>query len=97
TDDEFLPDSSGGFLFGESASNFKGFGLSQVLLEKIYHKNFERFVGERLRALNPPAIVKECDRLADMVQLMGAAQPNVSGDPSVAKMVGDYFLSIKEV
>jgi len=90
---EFVIDGSSGFLFGESEVRLTGLGLPQSVLEKIYFKNFERLVGIEPKPLVPSAITAECERLAITIELMGAAQPEVGGNTSVAINVRDFFQS----
>ncbi len=87
----FRLDAEQGFLLGKFAGPFQGIGLPGGVLEKIYHGNFERLAGIKPRALDPGAIVRECQRLIAMLPLMGAAQPGGTPDPSVAEMVMEYF------
>jgi hypothetical protein len=86
----WLPEGSG-FLFGQQETPFRGINLPPPVLEKIYYRNFERLAGVRPRALDPAAIVAECDRLAMMVGMLGAAQPDLSPDPSIAHKVKSFF------
>jgi predicted TIM-barrel fold metal-dependent hydrolase len=86
----WLPEGSG-FLFGQQETPFRGINLPPPVLEKIYYRNFERLAGVRPRALDPAAIVAECDRLAIMVGMLGAAQPDLSPDPSIAHKVKSFF------
>jgi hypothetical protein len=90
---EFVIDGSSGFLFGESEVRLTGLGLPKSVLDKIYFKNFESFVGIAPKPLVPSAITRECDRLAVTIEMMGAAQPGMSTDASVAKKVRNFFQS----
>ena len=90
-DEPFGLSNASGFLFGESESELVPLSLSHGVLEKIYHLNFERFVGGDPRPLDMIAIADECDRLAEAVEFMGAVQPDLAGDSSVAKKMADYF------
>ncbi len=83
----------GGFLFGEPETPLHGIGLSRPVLEKIYFKNFERIAGSRPRPLDPAAIIAECERLVMMLGIVGAARPEMDGDPSIALMVKSFFES----
>ena len=89
----FLLDNAGGFLFGKSESELKPLSLPLSILEKIYHRNFDRFVGGNPRPLDRAAIAEECDRLAATVEFMGAAQPDLDSDDSIAKEMARYFRS----
>lgn len=91
TDGEFWLDPHGGYLLGDQKSPFQGLGLPLPIREKIYHKNFERLAGVRPRSLDPNAIIAECERLITMIGVMGAAQPGMAGDPSIAQIVKTYF------
>jgi len=91
TDGEFRLEVGDGFLFGRFAGPFRGLGLPAGALQKIYAGNFERLAGERPRALDPGAILAECERLSVMIPRMAAAQPGASGDTSVVKLVQEHF------
>jgi hypothetical protein len=73
---------------------FKGIHLPPEVLQKIYHSNFERMAGASPRPLDPAAIVAECERLAMMIDMMQAVQPELPSDKSVAEMVKSYFASV---
>jgi predicted TIM-barrel fold metal-dependent hydrolase len=88
---ELVLDTSQGYLFDKFGGNFKGIKLPDDVLKKICHRNFERLAGETPRPLNPEKIIAECERLAVVIVAMGAAQPGMPGDPSVAKMVSQFF------
>ena len=83
----------GGFAFGESETPLRGIGLPRPVLEKIYFKNFERLAGSRPRPLDPAAIAAECERLAMMLGIVGAARPEMEADLSVTTMVKSFFES----
>jgi hypothetical protein len=91
SEDEFRLPEERGFLFGSFETPFRGINLLTPVLEKIYYKNFQRIAGEQPRALDPEAIIAECERLTTMIGMLGAMQPEVGGDPSVAQMVKEYF------
>jgi len=93
THQAFVLDSNSGFLFGKSATELVPLALPQNILEKIYHRNFENFVGGDPRPLNKPAIADECDRLAEAVEFMGTIQPDLTGDSSIAKEMANFFRS----
>ena len=63
------------------------------MLRKIYGLNFERLVGNLPKALDPQAIVAECERLAMMIPVMASMQPGNQGDGSIANMVKEHFLT----
>jgi hypothetical protein len=91
TEGEFRLDFQQGYLFGKFDGAFRGIHLPEPVLEKICFKNFERLAGERPRKLDPGKIIAECERLAAVVVAMGSARPGEPGDPSVAKLVSQYF------
>jgi len=93
TDGGFRLDSAGGFLFGKFEGAFQGLGLPEEALRKIYALNFERLAGSQPKALDPQAIVAECERLEMMIPLMASMQPGTPGDGSIAKMVKEHFIS----
>jgi hypothetical protein len=90
---EFQLEVDSGFLFGRFSGPFHGLGLPEEALKKIYSQNFERLAGSGPRALNPGAILAECERLAMMIPMMGATQPDVPMDLSVVNMVKEHFAS----
>lgn len=90
-DGEFFLDSSRGYLLGKFGAPFQGIGLPVETLEKIYHANFERLAGQQPRAVNPAAVISECERLIGVIPMLGAAQPGIATDTSVAQQVKAYF------
>jgi len=94
-DGEFHLDENG-FLFGDSKVPLVGLGLPKNILEKIYHKNFERIVSDKPRKLNSSAIAEFCAQVERIIAIQGSSQPGVAGDPSVSKYVGKYFQSLAE-
>jgi len=80
-----------GFLFGRFGGPFHGLGLPEGVLKKIYSQNFERMAGSQPGALNPEAIIAECERLGALIPMMGAAQPDAPMDLSVVNMVKEHF------
>jgi predicted TIM-barrel fold metal-dependent hydrolase len=91
SDGEFDLAGEGGFLFGASEAPFRGIALPRDVLAKIYARNFERLAGDRPRRLDGTAIANECERLARMIEIRGAAGAEEAGDPSVARRVGAFF------
>ena len=90
-DGEFQLDVDSGFLFGKFAEPYRGIHLPLEILEKVYHKNFERLAGSMPRTLNPQAIIGECERLKFVINAMGKTQPGVAMDTSIVEMVSNYF------
>lgn len=80
-----------GYLFGKFSGNLVGIGLPEEALRKIYAQNFTRLAGSRPRPVRPAAVVAECRRLEALLPVMGAAQPGLAVDTSVAEMVRTYF------
>jgi predicted TIM-barrel fold metal-dependent hydrolase len=91
TEGEFRLEVESGFLFGRFSAPFVGIGLPQDVLMKIYSQNFERLAGSRPRPLHPASIVAECERLAALIPVMGAAQPDIPGDVSIAQRIKEHF------
>jgi len=91
---EFFLNPESGFLFGDPEFPFLGLGLPEGVLEKIYYRNFERFVGVEPRPVNPGNVVEMCNQLETMIQIQGSSQPGVPGDLSVAQSVRSYFESM---
>ena len=89
--DEYWLDLSPCPLFGEAEEPFRGLGLPQEALEKIYRTNFERLAGAHPKPLNPSAILTECERLEAGIQAMGSVTPGLPGDTSVVRTVKEYF------
>lgn len=89
---EFRLNLERGYLFGKFSGSFRGIHLPREALEKIYHLNFERLAGKKPRLLNPQAIIEECQRLTGIIPIIGAAQPGMAGDPTVAERVTEYFM-----
>ena len=87
----FKLDNKQGFLFGDMEIPFRGIALPDEVLEKIYHKNFEKLAGSSPRPLDYHSIVEECERLSTLTVMMGAAQPGMEGDPSIANQMKAYF------
>ena len=89
----FELDVDAGFLFGKFGGSFHGLGLPEDALKKIYSGNFERLAGTQPRALNPGAVIAECERLGTILPMMGAVQPDVPMDLSVVEMVKNHFVN----
>lgn len=90
----FRVDAGQGFLFGKFAGDFQGIALPPDALQKIYHDNFTRLAGAQPRPLQPQRIAAECGRLLAVIPAMGAAQPGVEADASIAARALAYFSSI---
>ncbi len=88
---QFSLDGQGKFLRGYRNTIFKGLGLTQGVLEKIYHRNYEAFVGSVPRSLNAEAVIEICSGIEEKINIMGSSHPNGPGDPSVAKHVRLFF------
>jgi hypothetical protein len=88
---EFTLHPDGGFLFGTSKTPFHGLDLPDTVLNKIYHKNFEKVVAPAPRPVNPGVIVEMCNQIEHMIQIQGSSQPGVPGDPSVVREIKSYF------
>jgi hypothetical protein len=89
--DEFTLRPDSGFLFGTLKTPFHGLDLPDTVLNKIYHKNFEKVVAPTPRPVNPGVIVEMCNQIEHMIQKQGSSQPGVPGDPSVVREVKSYF------
>jgi predicted TIM-barrel fold metal-dependent hydrolase len=88
---EYRLEVGNGFLFGRFAGPYHGLGMPAEVLQKIYAGNFERLAGSRPKALNPGAIVSECERLGGLIPMMAATQPGVTMDLSVVEQVKTHF------
>lgn len=82
-----------GFLFGEKKAVFHGIHLPDPVLDKIYFKNFWKFVGGKPKPLNFEAIVEECRRLEMMINALSQSQPGMGGDTSSVTMAKAFFTS----
>lgn len=80
-----------GFLFGGSKAVYQGIHLPDPVLDKIYFKNFWKFVGGRPKPLNFDAIVEECQRLELMINAIAGVQPGMGGDTSSVTMAKAFF------
>lgn len=87
----FWLEGGSGFLFGKQETPLQAIALPQGVLEKIYFRNFKIFAGENPKALAPAAIIDECARLAAVIPAMGAAQPDMQPDASIALQVKSFF------
>jgi predicted TIM-barrel fold metal-dependent hydrolase len=83
-----------GYLFGKFEGNLHGIGLPSEVLKKIYAGNFERLAGSIPRMIDPSAVIEECQRLAAVIPMVGAAQVGLQPDTRVAAMVEDFFLNL---
>jgi predicted TIM-barrel fold metal-dependent hydrolase len=83
--------SNKGFLFGDPKAVFQGINLPDPVLDKIYYKNFWKFVGGRPKSLNSEAIVEECRRLEMMINAVAQVQPGMGGDTTSVKMAKAFF------
>ena len=92
---EFRLNPDGGFLFGNPDKPFRGLGLPEEALRKIYQQNFARVTAPSPRPLNPGVIVEMCRQIERMIEIQGSSQPGVPGDPSVIRDVREYFESVR--
>ena len=92
---EYSLDVGDGFLFGRFAGPYNGLDLPEEVLRKIYAGNFERLAGTQPRALNPGAILAECERLKMLIPMMAAAQPGTEVDLSVIEQVTAHFQNLQ--
>ena len=82
TDDTFRVPEAADFLLGPPEDGvIRGMSLPEGVLAKIYRKNFSRVVADQPRALNVPAAIDECRRLAAMAE-------SLSGDPAEESEAG---------
>jgi len=91
---EFTLSAKGGFLFGDQDAVLHGLGLPVEILEKIYHKNFERIVAPKPKKIDPDLAIRFCSQVERMIQIQGSSQPGVPGDTTVVKEVIDYFCHV---
>ena len=69
----------------------KGLSISDEAVNKIYWKNFEKYVGEVPAKVNPRLIKKECRRIMMMLKIMSFIDKGMTPDMSVAKDVVAFF------
>lgn len=69
----------------------KGLSLSEEALNKIYWKNFQRYVAEAPAKVNPKLIKKECRRIFTTLKIMSFIDKNMTPDMSVAKDAIAFF------
>lgn len=69
----------------------KGFALSEEALNKIYWKNFLRYVATTPAKVNPKLIIKECRRIKTTLRIMSFIDKSMSPDMSVAKDAIAFF------
>ncbi len=93
-DGEFSLNIKAGFLFGDPDQVLSGIALPDEILQKIYHKNFERLTARMPAPLHPALIVEECERLMSFINAMPAIQPGQTGDISVAEAVKAFFADL---
>lgn len=74
----------------------KGFALDEKVLDKIYWKNFEKYVSETPRKVNPKLIIKECRRIAIMLKIMSFIDKSMTPDVSVTKDAVAFFNKMKQ-
>jgi hypothetical protein len=91
---EYSLDVGDGFLFGRFAGPYHGLDLPTEVLRKIYARNFERLAGSQPKALNPGAVLAECERLKMLLPMMAATQPGMEMDTSVIEQVTAHFQNL---
>ena len=73
----------------------QGFDLTEEAINKIYWKNFERYVGETPAKVNPKLIKKECKRIVTTLKIMSFIDKSMKPDISVAKDAIAFFHKTK--
>jgi len=74
----------------------QGFDLSKEALNKIYWKNFERYVGKIPAKVNPKLVKKECRRIITTLKIMSFIDKSMTPDMSVAKNAIAFFNKINK-
>ena len=69
----------------------KGFSLSEEALNKIYWKNFQRYVAKTPAKVNPKLIKKECKRINTTLKIMSFIDKSTKPDMSVTKDAIAFF------
>ena len=80
----------GRYLVNTEDFRLRGIPLSEEILEKIYRRNFLRYVGAPA-PVNPRRIIKECKRICLMLKIMALFDKNLQGDNSCAKNAKAFF------
>jgi len=74
----------------------QGFSLSEEALNKIYWKNFQKYVAETPAKVNPKLAKKECHRIITTLRIMSIIDKSMNPDISVAKDAIAFFNKIKK-
>ena len=74
----------------------QGFSLSEEALNKIYWKNFQKYVSDTPAKVNPKQIKKECRRIITTLKIMSFIDKSMKPDMSVAKDAIAFFNKIKK-
>lgn len=85
----------GRYLINTDDFVLRGISLSDTVLDKIYRKNFQRFVGETPAKVTPRRIIKECRRICLTLKIMGFIDKGMNPDTTVAKSAIAFFKSYK--
>ena len=81
----------GFFLASGTDFKLKCLGLDDETLEKIYHANFERFVGHAPASVNAKLVLKDCRRVNICLKIMDIIDKDLVPDTSCLKQVKTYF------
>ena len=81
----------GVYLLDVEDFRLRGLNLTQEELDHIFCKNFQNFVSEVPRKVEPRLIVTECRRIQVILKLMGLFNRNLHTDSSYAKSAAAYF------
>jgi hypothetical protein len=73
--------------FAQARNTLVGIGLPEEALRKVYQTNFQQLVGEAPAALNIPAAIDECQRLASIVERMGRNSDEIR---RIARALSDH-------
>lgn len=52
----------------EDGHFFQGIGLPKEVLEKLYHRNFQRYAGDKPRSVNLPLVIERCSELISLAR-----------------------------
>lgn len=81
----------GVYLLDVEDFRLRGLDLTEEELEHIFGKNFQKFVSEVPRKVEPRLVVKECRRIQVVLKLMGLFDKDLQPDPSYAKSAAAFF------
>ena len=89
--------SDGFFLASGTDFEMKCLGLGDEMLEKIYHRNFENFVGHEPKKVNAKLLLKFCLKERFVLKVMALIDKELTPDTSCLTQVETYFKNKEEI